>query len=312
MSQRELSELKGDLNPLRLDIGCGLNKRAGHIGVDRYKGSNAEHILNIEHEPLPFADNSVDSIFTSHCLEHIEDIIFVMNEFWRVLKWGGELKIHVPHWNSTLSVQDPTHKRMFSEESFKFFCGNYVVKHKLDYGIDACFKQMIPTVTHMPDEKDGPNDTVYNRMIYAHLLKDRDHYDALQYAFPFHRKKPKHDWVEPVFAGPEDKREDAKKIIDQMASTEVAHLNRFKEHLYGIEGNKIDAIKRYGAEPAPLGLKGLFADLNRKHTREKRFLWDGEKTTSEHIKDTIYDHVVYLIMTLMHYEDEESNDSPIK
>jgi len=304
MKEQKLPELRDDT--IKLDVGCGNNKRTGHIGIDISAQADVDYIIDISREPLPFTDDSVDSIYTAHCLEHVDNLIYAMNEFWRVLKWGGELKIHVPHWNSSLSVQDPTHERMFSEESFKFFCGGYIVKHKLNYGIKACFKQEAIKVTHTPDDKDGPNDTVYNRMIYAHLIKDDKHADNLRYAFPFNqiKAKSKPDWVEPEFAGHEDKREMAEEMI-RVDENELTHLHRFSKHLDGIQGIKVDAISRYGTDAAPLGLKGLFADLNRKHVREKRFLWYGETTSSEHIKDTIYDHVVYLIMTLMAYEDEE-------
>jgi len=47
---------------------------------------------------LPFDDASVDYIYTSHMLEHLhkEDAIFVLKEFYRVLKPKGVLRVVVP------------------------------------------------------------------------------------------------------------------------------------------------------------------------------------------------------------------------
>ena len=46
---------------------------------------------------LPFPDNSQDTIFASHCLEHIEDYRTALSDWFRVLRVGGHLIIAVPH-----------------------------------------------------------------------------------------------------------------------------------------------------------------------------------------------------------------------
>lgn len=67
---------------------------------------------------------------------------------------------------------------------------------------------------------------------------------------------------------------------------------------------KKDATKRYGTDPAMLGSKGIFVDINRKWARAKRFLWDGETATSENIKDTLQDLAVISILAIMQCEIE--------
>jgi SAM-dependent methyltransferase len=46
---------------------------------------------------LPFTDASQDTVFASHCLEHIEDYRTVIADWFRVLRVGGFLIIAVPH-----------------------------------------------------------------------------------------------------------------------------------------------------------------------------------------------------------------------
>jgi len=282
------------VNTRRLDVGCGKNLRDGHIGIDKSSLSDAYFIIDVEKEHLPYGDFTVDSIYCSHTLEHIEDIIFVMNEFWRVLKWEGTIEIHVPHVDCELAWQDPTHKRYFNEHSWKFFCGNYIVKHKLDYGIKACFAPEC-VETYAPNNR--PN---YCNMIKVLLRKNRKYCEEYNHKFPFCR----HKVIVPL---PEENA--TTKEEDIMKNKDYFHLVDFQKHLGIITNKKIDATKRYGADSAPLGAKGLYADINRKTKRLKRFFWDGEQTTSENIKDTCYDLAIYAILAVMAYEEEEDGEN---
>lgn len=46
---------------------------------------------------LPFATGSQDTVFASHCLEHIPEHIKAIQEWHRVVKVGGHIIIAVPH-----------------------------------------------------------------------------------------------------------------------------------------------------------------------------------------------------------------------
>lgn len=46
---------------------------------------------------LPFADESVDTVYSSHMLEHVRCHAAVLCDWWRVLKRGGHMVIIVPH-----------------------------------------------------------------------------------------------------------------------------------------------------------------------------------------------------------------------
>lgn len=97
--------------PIRLDIGCGKNKRAGFLGVDAIKFDGVDVVMDAR-EAWPWKDNTVDEVNCSHFVEHLtamERVHFV-NELYRVLKPGAKATITVPHWASNRAYGDPTHQ----------------------------------------------------------------------------------------------------------------------------------------------------------------------------------------------------------
>jgi|694.fasta_scaffold41825_7 predicted SAM-dependent methyltransferase len=61
-----------------INLGCGAKKKEGFIGVDFVEAPNVDFFLNMEKESLPFEDYSIDYVFSSHFLEHIENHLFVL------------------------------------------------------------------------------------------------------------------------------------------------------------------------------------------------------------------------------------------
>jgi SAM-dependent methyltransferase len=91
---------------------------------------NAEHhpdvVWNLEHLPLPFADDEFDEIHAYEVLEHTGaqgDHVFFFAQFselWRILKPGGALVGTCPARDSPWAWGDPSHKRIVQPESFVF------------------------------------------------------------------------------------------------------------------------------------------------------------------------------------------------
>lgn len=105
---------------ITLDLGCGKKKRKGHIGLDMTFASDADVISDIR-EGIPLGDNTCDQIVCDNILEHIPDLIGIMNELWRISTQHAKLKIIVPYYTSLPAFHDPTHVRFFCETSFSFF-----------------------------------------------------------------------------------------------------------------------------------------------------------------------------------------------
>jgi hypothetical protein len=111
--------------PVRLNLGCGLNPKAGWVNVDRVSLAAADVILDLESSPWPWADSSVDEILFNHVLEHLgernETFFSIMRELYRVARPGAEITIVVPHPRSDDYMNDPTHVRPITPAILRLF-----------------------------------------------------------------------------------------------------------------------------------------------------------------------------------------------
>ena len=104
-----------------LDIGCGNSKTPGAFGMDILPGPQVDLVHDLNALPWPIEESRFDKIVCSHVLEHINDLVGVMNEIHRVSKNGARIHIITPHFSSLNSWEDPTHTRHFARRSFSFF-----------------------------------------------------------------------------------------------------------------------------------------------------------------------------------------------
>ena len=104
-----------------LDVGCGINKYPGAIGIDRIVDTRADVLCDLDHFPYPFRDGSFDQVRAIHVIEHVSDVIRAMEEFHRVLRPGGRLLIVTPHYTDFSSFCDPTHRWHLNSFSFRYF-----------------------------------------------------------------------------------------------------------------------------------------------------------------------------------------------
>lgn len=111
-----------------LDLGCGPSKAFPHfIGVD--SGKDIE-LFGVQMKPdvvcdvadptaieATFQEGSVDAIFSSHCLEHIEDYRAALAAWWSLIKVGGHLCLYLPHRDLYPNIGEfganPDHKHDF-------------------------------------------------------------------------------------------------------------------------------------------------------------------------------------------------------
>lgn len=108
-----------------LDLGCGQRKLPGSVGIDFNENSDADVIHDLNHFPYPFPDDHFDIIHCDGILEHLDDIVQVMEELHRIAKPGARIQITAPYFTSVDAFTDPTHKRFFAMRSFDYFTGDF-------------------------------------------------------------------------------------------------------------------------------------------------------------------------------------------
>jgi len=110
--------------PVAIDLGCGQRKRPGAIGIDVARLPGVDIRADVT-GTLPFRDNSVDEVYASHIVEHLDDLPAFMGEVWRVCKPNGLVYIRFPHATTMYGVwRDPTHKRGILLATFDYFDPN--------------------------------------------------------------------------------------------------------------------------------------------------------------------------------------------
>ena len=81
--------------PIRIELGSGNRKMLGWIGIDMTDSSDITMVIE---NKIPFQNDTVDEIYTSHMLEHFyyREMVDVLKECLRILKPGGRIRIAVP------------------------------------------------------------------------------------------------------------------------------------------------------------------------------------------------------------------------
>ena len=101
---------------IKLNIGCGPYKKPGYINIDKNPIWEPDKVVDVRNG-FPFDDNSVDEIWASHFMEHLDkdEIIFVLSECYKKLKPNGILTIKIP----TGVTYDLDHKSFLDKRSFE-------------------------------------------------------------------------------------------------------------------------------------------------------------------------------------------------
>jgi len=176
---------------VHLDMGCGASPRnpfnaSKVIGVDVLSSTFFQDIQVDEYfqvsigSPLPFQNDSLDSISGFDFLEHLNrflvdgqnDFIFFMNEAHRVLVTGGHLLLVTPAYPSPAAFQDPTHINFITEKTVDYFLGVAPPAAKLGYGFQGSFSLVTQTWV-------GPFSKVFDR--YTENKSRKNWFELMKY-----------------------------------------------------------------------------------------------------------------------------------
>ena len=129
-----------------VDLGCGRNKFAGAIGIDYAGNSYADIQHDLDVYPYPVAAGSFDVVLLRNVVEHVRNVVGLMEEIHRIGRDGADVVITTPHFSSLYSYQDPTHVRHLAYDSMDYFteetkhsnfyssCRFRIVGRGLDFG----------------------------------------------------------------------------------------------------------------------------------------------------------------------------------
>lgn len=90
-----------------VNLGCGLSDYPGYINIDARGFEHVHHVGEIQTLPM-FEDSSVDLLYASHVIEHIDrkKLPNVLEEWLRVLKPGGTLRFGVPDFDGLVKIYE--------------------------------------------------------------------------------------------------------------------------------------------------------------------------------------------------------------
>jgi len=97
---------------------------------------------------LPFEDGTQDAVFSSHCLEHIDDFENALKDWYRVTRTGGYIVIVVPH-------RDLYEKKRFLPSRFNGDHKRFYTPASLLAELEKCLPLGGYRVRHMADVDDG-------------------------------------------------------------------------------------------------------------------------------------------------------------
>jgi len=157
---------------VKLNLGAGLAVCKGWINIDgslnaliaswplsihrflyRFTGANRYYSLQeycrilaenefLHHDlsyGIPFEDGSVDYVYSSHFLEHLfrQDAARLLKESFRVLRYGGAIRICVPDLAHAVSMYNSGQKeKMLENYFFVNDLDSYMARHKYMYDFE--------------------------------------------------------------------------------------------------------------------------------------------------------------------------------
>ena len=141
-------------------MGCTKKIRKNIIRVDSNKRHNPNIVHNLNFFPYPFKVNSIDYIFLDNTLEHLDNVIKVMEELYRILKPEGKVKIIFPYFRSIWAYAASTHKHFFTTRVFNYYDHKSLIYQKYDY-----------TLVKFKIDKQCFNETLKNSVIRSLIVK---------------------------------------------------------------------------------------------------------------------------------------------
>jgi SAM-dependent methyltransferase len=120
--------------PVHLELGCGdCKRRPDAVGIDISDYPCVDIVGDVVDVLSLFPDGTVESITSSHLLEHMPDVGRLLEEMARVLTTEGRIEIIVPHFSNAYYYSDLTHKHPFGLYTLSYFAEDEVLSRKVPH-----------------------------------------------------------------------------------------------------------------------------------------------------------------------------------
>lgn len=121
-----------DKEPKKLNLGCGLMKLDGYVNVDVSDLVQPDQKVDLNVLPWPFEDDAFQHVVAKDILEHLGSaqvsFVDIIKELYRISENGAVWEIEVPHHRCDHAYDDPTHRQVITEGTFKLFNQKHLVE----------------------------------------------------------------------------------------------------------------------------------------------------------------------------------------
>jgi SAM-dependent methyltransferase len=123
---------------MKIDIGCGENKKSGFLGVDVHEGNNVDFVMDVC--KLKFEDNSIDEVFSRRCIQHVANAKMAVAEISRVLKTNGVFTVVVASWYGWLYYKLRLSRSYGNYGTFHFYTDSKLKRllKEANFAIQSC------------------------------------------------------------------------------------------------------------------------------------------------------------------------------
>jgi len=136
------------------------------VGVDLRPGPAVDVVHDLNQFPWPLPDSTYERVLCIDVLEHLQDVLRVLEEIHRVSTPGAIVEIQVPTATSWYAYTDPTHIRGFGWHSFDYVVPTTALAQRYGY-VSAPFALMRRRFAKQPQGWLGPLDRLMCRLANA-------------------------------------------------------------------------------------------------------------------------------------------------
>ncbi len=108
-----------------LNLGCGRKHHPDAVNLDVTPDTGPDVVHDLNVFPWPFEDGQFDEVLAYDVIEHLDNVVRVMEEIHRICRPGAVVRITLPHFSSANAYTDPTHRHSFGAFSFNYFTGEH-------------------------------------------------------------------------------------------------------------------------------------------------------------------------------------------